>query len=109
MKYFCLLPILLLWGCNRAPETLFTSLPGSVTGVRFSNTVAENDSFNLVDYYYVYNGGGVAVGDLNNDNLPDLYLRATRSATGCTSTKARCNSKTLPKAPASGKAAGLPA
>ncbi|MDO1449289.1 VCBS repeat-containing protein [Rhodocytophaga aerolata] len=77
MKYCCFILILLLWGCkdqSTSSSSLFTILPGSQTGVRFENTVAENDSFNLVDYYYVYNGGGVAVGDLNNDELPDLYF-----------------------------------
>jgi enediyne biosynthesis protein E4 len=75
MKYFCLFLTLLLWGCkDKSATTLFTTLPGSQTGVHFENTVAENDSFNLVDYYYVYNGGGVAVGDLNHDDLPDLYF-----------------------------------
>ncbi|MBC3784642.1 VCBS repeat-containing protein [Spirosoma utsteinense] len=75
MKYaLCLLVLLPLLACEQQPKTLFTALPASKTGVRFTNTIAENDSFNLVDYYYVYNGGGVAVGDLNNDNLPDLYF-----------------------------------
>lgn len=75
MKYlFLCLSLVILGSCKNQPETLFTSLPGTETGVRFRNTVMENDSFNLVDYYYVYNGGGVAVGDLNNDQLPDLYF-----------------------------------
>jgi len=75
MKYF--FPFLLLLyqgGCQSKPDTLFTSLSGSETGVHFRNTVSENDSFNLIDYYYVYNGGGVAIGDINNDDLPDLYF-----------------------------------
>ncbi|GAB3896878.1 VCBS repeat-containing protein [Larkinella knui] len=75
MKYlFVLLIFLGLMACEQKPKTLFTTLSAAESGVRFQNTVTENDSFNLVDYYYVYNGGGVAVGDLNNDNLPDLYF-----------------------------------
>lgn len=75
MKYLFFLPVLLcIVACEQKPKTLFTTLTASETGVHFQNTVTENDSFNLVDYYYVYNGGGVAVGDLNNDNLPDLYF-----------------------------------
>ncbi|GAB3271779.1 VCBS repeat-containing protein [Larkinella harenae] len=75
MKYlfFCSVFLVLL-ACEQKPGTLFTTLSASESGVRFRNTVTENDSFNLVDYYYVYNGGGVAVGDLNNDSLPDLYF-----------------------------------
>ncbi|MGV3557258.1 VCBS repeat-containing protein [Larkinella arboricola] len=75
MKYlFSGLIFLSLLACEQKPRTLFTTLSASESGVRFRNTVTENDSFNLVDYYYVYNGGGVAVGDLDNDNLPDLYF-----------------------------------
>lgn len=60
--------------CRRESKTLFTTLTSAQSGVDFRNTVVENDTFNLVDYYYVYNGGGVAVGDINNDDLPDLYF-----------------------------------
>ena len=75
MKYVLLLLVLgSLLACKQKPKTLFTTLSATESGVHFQNTVVENDTFNLVDYYYVYNGGGVAVGDLNNDNLPDLYF-----------------------------------
>lgn len=75
MKYFLSgLIFLSLLACEQKPTTRFTIVSASESGVRFQNTVTENDSFNLVDYYYVYNGGGVAVGDLDNDNLPDLYF-----------------------------------
>ena len=70
---YLLIPMAFM-ACKQQPKTLFTALSASQTGVHFRNTITENDSFNLVDYYYVYNGGGVAVGDLNNDNLPDLYF-----------------------------------
>src|ERR1044072_1880436 len=75
MKYVVLLLVLgSLLACEQKPKTLFTTLSATESGVHFRNTVTENDTFNLVDYYYVYNGGGVAFGDLNNDNLPDLYF-----------------------------------
>lgn len=75
MKYVVLLLVLgSVLACEQKPKPLFTSLSAAESGVHFQNTVTENDTFNLVDYYYVYNGGGVAVGDLNNDNLPDLYF-----------------------------------
>ena len=50
------------------------------TGISFQNTVIENDSFNLIDYYYVYNGGGVAVGDINNDGFTDVYFTGNQVA-----------------------------
>lgn len=45
------------------------------TGIRFANTLQEDDSvYNPTDFDYLYNGGGVGVGDLNNDGRPDLYF-----------------------------------
>ncbi|MDE0472039.1 MAG: VCBS repeat-containing protein [Ekhidna sp.] len=44
------------------------------TGVYFKNQVVASDDFNVLSYGYIYNGGGVAIGDLNNDSLPDIYF-----------------------------------
>ncbi len=44
------------------------------TGVDFVNTLTESDDFNIIDYLYFYNGGGVAVGDINGDGWVDIYL-----------------------------------
>jgi len=53
---------------------LFTRLPASETGVDFINALKETPDRNIFTYEYIYNGGGVAVGDINNDSLPDIYL-----------------------------------
>lgn len=68
-----LLLFILLISCN-SKSTLFTSLPASATGIHFSNRITENDSVNILDNEYVYNGGGVAIADFNHDQLPDLYF-----------------------------------
>ncbi|MDN5210734.1 VCBS repeat-containing protein [Fulvivirgaceae bacterium BMA12] len=52
----------------------FVIVPASTSGINFSNTITENDTINLFDYYYIYNGGGIGVGDINNDDLPDLFF-----------------------------------
>ncbi|WP_420320527.1 FG-GAP-like repeat-containing protein [Flagellimonas sp.] len=81
LKLSCLL--LLLGACNTKEkdtdsttktETLFTLLPSEQTGVDFINKVENQKNFNIFKYRNFYNGGGVAIGDINNDGLPDIYL-----------------------------------
>ncbi len=63
-----------LFGCRNDPETLFETIPSSKTGIDFNNTINANDFFNILTFEYIYNGGGVGIGDFNNDNLPDIFF-----------------------------------
>lgn len=49
-------------------------IPSSRSGIDFNNQIAENDSINPLDLEFLYNGGGVGIGDFNKDGLPDLYF-----------------------------------
>lgn len=62
-------------GCTQEQEQLFTRLSPDQTGVDFANNIPKDDSLmNPLDFFYVYNGGGVAIGDVNGDGRPDLYF-----------------------------------
>ncbi|WP_250433756.1 VCBS repeat-containing protein [Hanstruepera flava] len=53
---------------------LFEFLTPSETNITFQNSINETDTFNMLLYEYLYNGGGVALGDINNDGLLDIYF-----------------------------------
>ena len=61
-----------LFGCKKV--TLFEEVNSESTGITFLNKITEDENRNVMTYEYTYNGGGVAIGDLNNDGLPDIYL-----------------------------------
>ncbi|WP_445736160.1 FG-GAP-like repeat-containing protein [Mariniflexile sp.] len=53
---------------------IFHMLDAKETGIDFSNNLTENDSLNYFTYGYIYMGGGIATGDINNDGLQDIYF-----------------------------------
>lgn len=59
--------------CKNEGE-LFGNPSSNETGIEFINTITETNDLNILDYLYFFNGGGVAVGDINNDNLPDIFF-----------------------------------
>ncbi len=73
----CIL-IFVIASCTKESEpskdTLFKQLSKDETGVDFANTLTENDSLNYFSYSYLYMGGGVSAGDINNDGLIDLFF-----------------------------------
>ena len=80
--------LLILQACKNNTETasntqekqqvLFTKLDSTQTGIAFNNTIENEEDFNIFFYRNFYNGGGVAIGDINNDDLPDIYLTSNR-------------------------------
>ena len=66
-----------LQGINQStqePQPLFTKLPSEQTSITFSNTITETSEFNNLLYPFMYNGAGVAIGDINNNGYPDIFL-----------------------------------
>ncbi len=61
-------------------DHLFTLVPNEQTNIHFKNSVEETAEFNVLNYYYTYNGGGVAIGDVNNDGLEDIYFTSNQKS-----------------------------
>ncbi len=62
---------------NSAPE-VFQLLDSTQTNIHFQNTLNDNDLPGILNYLYFYNGGGVAIGDINNDGLPDIFFTSNK-------------------------------
>ncbi|MEM8926949.1 MAG: VCBS repeat-containing protein [Bacteroidota bacterium] len=65
-------------GCSKGGE-LFKNPSPRETRIDFTNALTETDDLNILDYLYFYNGGGVAVGDINNDGLADIYFSGNQT------------------------------
>jgi hypothetical protein len=69
--------LLLLTACTNKESTLFREVKSTESGLTFNNEIVEGPQLNMLNYQYLYNGGGVGIGDFNNDNLPDIYFTAS--------------------------------
>ncbi|WP_245167575.1 VCBS repeat-containing protein [Croceivirga sp. JEA036] len=82
MKYTGYLSLLILIiSCSKSdkkPDTLFVLTDSTATGISFSNELTYTNDFNVYKYRNFYNGGGVALGDINNDGLLDIYMTANQ-------------------------------
>ncbi len=87
--YTILLFPFFLVSCNRSPDEparkhqtdnkrIFSLLPPETTGIAFVNKIVDGENFNILTYRNFYNGGGVAIGDINGDSLPDIYLTSNQ-------------------------------
>ncbi|WP_296380174.1 VCBS repeat-containing protein [Winogradskyella sp.] len=76
---------MIIFSCNKGVEkenlqtkttsiTLFSEVNSNESGLNFINEIPESSAMNSMVYEYFYNGGGVAVGDINNDGLADVYF-----------------------------------
>jgi len=68
--------VISLFSCsgNQEKGSLFDSVKPEITKVTFQNKVESTEDLNILDYLYFYNGAGVAVGDINNDDLVDVFF-----------------------------------
>ncbi|WP_394975468.1 VCBS repeat-containing protein [uncultured Croceitalea sp.] len=67
--------IAFMFSCENRQETrLFEYVDAELTNIDFSNTITINEKINVIDFQYCYNGGGVGIGDFNNDQLPDIVF-----------------------------------
>ena len=76
--FYLVVIIIFNQGCKKRKATLFTPISSDHSGIYFNNKIVENDTLNPLDVTNMYNGGGVGIGDFNNDGLPDIYFTGSR-------------------------------
>ena len=76
MKKLILLLIITstLGACNYKPDPLLKLLTPQETGITFNNQIFENEEYNILEFSYLYNGGGVSIGDFDNNGLQDIFF-----------------------------------
>jgi enediyne biosynthesis protein E4 len=74
MKKVFAIAISLITVVSAKAQSLFEPVNASRSGVSFKNTIVENATQNALTYENLFNGGGIAVGDINNDGLEDIYF-----------------------------------
>lgn len=78
IKSICIVwaALLLLSSCNNttSKETLFKKIDPDASAIHFQNKLHYNQKLNPYTYRNFYNGGGVGIGDFNNDGLPDIFF-----------------------------------
>ena len=75
MKYFFFLTMVTFFFLScKQKQTLFREVKSNRSGIHFNNKITEDAELNVMNYEYIYNGGGVAIGDINNDGKPDIVL-----------------------------------
>ena len=77
---FCVIISILVLGCKNNKPKLFELQDLKSIGVDFSNDLTFSNDFNVYKYRNYYNGGGVSLGDINNDGLVDIYLTANQKS-----------------------------
>ena len=79
-KFWLILFAIFMISCSgEKEETLFSNISPSHSNLNFTNSLTETNALNILDYLYFYNGGGVAIGDINNDGLPDIYFTGNQT------------------------------
>ncbi|MFM7671980.1 MAG: VCBS repeat-containing protein [Bacteroidota bacterium] len=69
--------IIWLQACQQSTKQ-FRTVDPEKSGITFRNDILENEEFNVLQYEYLYNGGGVGIGNFNNDSLADVYFTGNR-------------------------------
>src|SRR5207237_1227745 len=72
--FVSLLIFVVAFSQQKSKGPLFTLLDSKKTGLKFTNTIREDDSLHILKYEYLYNGHGIGVADINSDGLQDIFI-----------------------------------